>query len=563
MKRSGVFALLAILASGITIRLSPLIDYLFWGADIGEYHAILRDLAATGYVSTAYAGWGATYPYFSGVFLLQVAAVDVGGLETGVVLNLLVPVLGAFVILPVFLLGARISGEAKVALFAAAFVGVAMPQAYSTSHTAPSTLGALLALSALLVFARIPRDPRAVVPALLVSAALVVTHHLAMYFLLILLVVSIALRGLLRARPVEGARRETLVLGAVVALTFAFWFGYATPFRDGILHDVDVDPWWLILAAFPVGLTFLAALVRARRRLPWRFRPRLPHLRGLVGLYVGTLAFILLLMAYGVVAGVPGTSVRLPPSVIVFFAPLFALLALSASGRRFTDFTRDGHVANGPILALVLSMAFGAAAAPRVIIPYRHVEYLVVFLGVMAGIGLFRMLDLGAVLLRNRAGALAAIGVLLVANGLAASPPPEIAVGWNEGGRAQALDAAYWSRSYVNGLLAADHRASTYAFGFGGINATWDASRSPFVADTFSEARDGLVDVRSPSGVKDVTFVWIDADMQRGVQLFPWEPAVPMGAEAIANFSEAPFMKVFDNGYARIYWIAWGCDGGC
>lgn len=124
----------------------------------------------------------------------------------------------------------------------------------------------------------------------------------------------------------------------------------------------------------------------------------------------------------------------------------------------------------------------------------------------------------------------------------------------------QAVDAAYWSRLHVEGLLAADHRASTLAFGFGSTDGTWDATRSPFLAETFTDARSGLLGVRSPSGVRDVGYVWIDRDTERGVQLYPWETALAMTPAAVAKFSDSPFLKVYDGGYARIYWIAWGCE---
>lgn len=555
MRTSRPLALLAIVVGAVTIRLSPLASYLYWGADVGEYFAVLRGLVATGHVSTEYAGWGVTYPYFPGMFFVQGALADLAPLDLATVVALLVPVLGALAVLPVFLLGARITGEAKVGLFAAAFVAVAMPHAYSTSHTAPSTLGDLLALAGVLLFARVPRDPRAVVPAILVSGALVLTHHLATYFLVVIVLVALALQGLLRARPAAGGRREAATFGAFLVATFAFWFGYATTFRDNILRDVNVDPWWLIPAAFPAGLALLAGIVRARRRIAWSYRPRLPRLRRSVALYAGTLAFVLGLVAYANVANVPGTAIRLPTSALVLFVPLYALLALSSSGRRFVDFVRDGHVANGAVLALVLSAAFGAATAPHVIIPYRHVEYLVPFLGILAGVGLFRMLDLASAAGRRRSGVVAIAIALLAASALVAIPPPDVFVGWNEGTRAASLDAAYWSRAHVDGLLAADHRASSIAFGFGGVDATWDATRAPFLAGNYTAARDGFLRVRSPSGVRDVAFVWLDDDIERGIQLFPWEPAVPMSPSAVAKFSDAPFVKVFDNGYARIFWL--------
>ena len=102
-----------------------------------------------------------------------------------------------------------------------------------------------------------------------------------------------------------------------------------------------------------------------------------------------------------------------------------------------------------------------------------------------------------------------------------------------------------------------DHRASTLAFGFGGVDATGHPTRTPPLAGTFVEARSGLIGIPSPSGVRNGSYVWVDGDIERGVQLYPWDPAVPMSPEAIAKFDDAPFVKVFDNAYARVYWIDW------
>ncbi|HKZ99810.1 MAG TPA: hypothetical protein VJ326_09530 [Thermoplasmata archaeon] len=560
MRKSGPLALASITLGALSIRWLPLLSFLTWGADIGEYYAVLRDLAATGHVSTAYAGWGVTYPYFPGLFFAQDALAVLSPLDVPTVVSLLAPALGALAVLPVFLLGATITRETKVGLFAAAFVAVAMPHVYSTSHTAPSTLGDLLVFAGLLAFHRAARDRRAVVPTLAIAGALIVTHHLSAYFFMIMAVLAVVLRGFLRASPDGGMRRQVAILVAILAGTFAYWLGYATTFRDGILRDVNVSPWWIIPAAFPVLLGLLALGVRLRRRSAWRYRPVYPELPRAVRLYAATLAFLFGVMAYAIFAAAPGTAMPLPATILIYFAPLCALIALASAGRKFFDFLRGGDAAGGWLGALVLSTLFGAVAAPHVIIPYRHTEYLIVPIAIFAGLALARLLDLAGAGPGARARATAAVGIVLLANVLTALPPPEVIVGWQEGGRAAALDAAYWSRDHVDGLLAADHRASTLAFGFGRVDATWDATRTPFLAGTFEEARDGLLGILAPSGVADASYVWVDRDTEAGVQLFPWEPAHPMSAPAKSKFGESPFIKVFDNGYARAYWIAWGCE---
>src|SRR3989454_43713 len=372
------------------------------------------------------------------------------------------------------LLAARIVTEDRFALSAAALLAGANPHVYTTSHAAPATLGDLLAVTCLLLFLRLRSDRRAIIPLLLVSGSLVVTHHLSLYFLLVMVVGAIVVRGL--ARPWQGGagtRREIAFAFVLAVGTFAFWFGYATPFRDTILPSVNIQPWWALILAFPVGVAILAGIIFARRRIPWRYRPRYPNLRR-------------------------------------------------------------------PAAAYVVGLA--AISAP---------------------VGFFRLLDLGGLRGRSRPAAFAVCGLLLVETAITSIPPPSAFAGWHEGTVPQALDPAYWAREYASGLVATDHHGSSTVFGYGGINATWDRTRAPFLANIPGDPLNGLGSIDSPSGVKNATYVWIDRDMKAGVRLGPFEQAVPMPPDVVAKFDGSPFVKVFDNGYAQLYWIAWGCTTAC
>jgi len=245
-----------------------------------------------------------------------------------------------------------------------------------------------------------------------------------------------------------------------------------------------------------------------------------------------------------------------PVAGVLYFVPLAILMSFSASGRKFLDFEREGIHPNAWLMALLLSAVVGIVAAPRVLIPYRHAEYLMIPFAVFAGVGFFRLLDLGGLRARRRYAALAVCGGLLLANGLTGIPPPSTLAGWREGTIPAALDPAYWARDHVSGLLVSDHHGSSTVFGFGGVNATWDRTRTPFTDPVWDPA--DFSGIESPSGTKNGTYVWIDRDMEAGVRLTPWEAAVPMDPAVIAKFDNAPFIKVFDNGYARLYWIGWG-----
>src|SRR5256885_16194951 len=133
MRKSTAIALAAVTLIAIAVRLSPLLSFLYWGSDTGEYLSILRALVRGGRVSTPYYGWGITYPYFPGMFFVQAGLADLGGLDVSTVLNLLVPILGALAVGPMFLLAARIVTEDRFGLFAAALLARANPHGYTTS----------------------------------------------------------------------------------------------------------------------------------------------------------------------------------------------------------------------------------------------------------------------------------------------------------------------------------------------------------------------------------------------------------------------------------------------
>ncbi len=563
MRKSTAFALSAVVLASVFIRLSPLLTFTFWGSDIGEYFTILRYLNVTGHLPTSYAGWGITYPYFPGMFLAQDAPLLLAPIGVPLAVDLIVPILGGLAVLPFFLIGVEVTGDERIALLAAAFLAVAMPHAYTTSHTAPASLGDLFAVTGLLLFLRLRRDPRVLLPLVLVAAAAILTHHLSTYFLLIMIFAAFLIRNLVR--PVvrdAGLWREAGFLAFFAVATFAFWAS-VPPFWDQVLHNVSLVPWWFLPASFPVLVLVLAGIILARRRVAWRFRPRQPDLRHAGRMLAVTLVFLAALSALVIVGAIPSTTIAVPPGVVLAFTPFLLLLAFSAPGRAFLDFARDGLDVNSWLLALLGSAVVGMVAAPLVLIPYRHMEYLVMPLGLFAAAGFAAAYDRLGKSGRRRALAVGVVGVLLAGNALIAIPPPSFVAGWQEGISPNLVDGALWARDYAGGLVAADHSASTIFFGFGGINATWDTTSLPFTAPTFAAAEPGLVYVRAPAGNLRVTYVWLGQDTKAGVQLKPFAPAVPMTGAAVAKFSESPFIKIYDSGYGQLYYVAWGCDSSC
>jgi hypothetical protein len=555
VKRSTAAALFAILLLAVLMRLLPLLRSLYWGSDFGEYYALTQSLAESGTLPTDYRGWGVTYPDFPGLYAVNAAFV-VSGMPADAAVSLVVPLVAGFAVLPLFLLAARVARDDLAGLVAAAFLAVAMPHVYATSHVTPASLGDFLLVGALLMFVGLRRSPKLFAPLLLAGLAIVVTHHLAAYVLVLAAASALLLRAVLDAKlTVRAVRLELAFLALLLAATLAFWTTYASSLWSIIAREASVPAYALAVGA--AALVLLVPLVIVlRRRTAWRFRPRARSARG-AGFAAGlaaTTAFAIVGVA--TIVPVAGTTIRLSLVTPLLFAPFFAFLGFAAAGRKTMDFSREGTDVTAWFLALVLSIVFGALAAPEVLIPYRHIEYVVIPLAVMVGAG-WRWLTMS----EGARGQIAAGGVaLLLVAGTAASalPTRDAIVGFQEGISPRTVEAALWVREHGYGLVAGDHRLSTVLFGVGGVDATWDRAGDLWHTEEVNATLAAMASVPVVDGVTRVSWVVIDVDLRAGVQTSPFAPASPLLPAEAAKFATTPFQKAFDSGFAQVYLVNWG-----
>ncbi len=557
MRKSTALALLGVVLLAILLRLLPLTWSLYWGADYGEYFTLTRQLAESGHVPETYAGWGTTYPSFPGL-LLVVGSLATAGLHPAASLSLVPPVLAALSVLGVFLLGAHMFRERRTALLAAGIVAVLMPHVYGTSHPTPGAVGDLLFVFALLALLRARTDRRWWVLYLLLALGLILTHHLTTYFLLIATGGHLLLTILIRREvPMREMAAETGALLTVATLAMAYWTLYATPFRENILPSVTVVPWWALVALFLAAIAALPLLGLARRRWSARYAPRWPSRRRSGGFFVLTLAATLTILAYGTLVTIPGTTIPLSPWIIPMFLPVLALFSLAPAGRKFSDFHRDGLAPTAWTLALLASILVGIVLASRVIIPYRHMQYIVVPLALLAALGAVRLVEQGRGGGRRYVATTAALAVVIVATIPAAYPPAELMGGFNEGANPRALSSVLWIGERAHALVLSDHFESSLTFGFGGVDATWDRAPDALLAESFDEARPHLLAVDAPAGVGRVDYALLTIGVEAGAMTTPWAPAAPMSPQALAKFDALPFQRLYDDGYGRAYVLHW------
>ncbi len=572
----------------VFLALEPYLSFALFGSDSGEYFRLTSDLIATGGLPTggSYAGWGTAYPDFPGIYLLAGASSGALGTNAFSALTVVVPVVAVLSFLPLFLLFRRLYPNDTVALLAAALSSVVMPRLFSIAHPAPLALGDFLCVAALWMFLESRRDARWFVPLSLTGGALVVTHHLSSYFFALSALGGLFLLELWR--PGLWSRRfptrELVFVAGFVTATFAFWFAEAPTFVANVVaRRVGGDPHIgfavfesaALLAIVAVGLAVRARRARFRARRAW---VRLPTdrsvVRDMVVLAVGTFGAI----AAVLVVPLPGTSQTITsPYALLWFSPVLALGLLCAGSRRILSPSRLGPFAlawagilalsAGATLALsgVGSAAHSAtlSAFANTLSPSRHVEYLLIPVGLLVAVGAGRLVARAGDRYGRRAavaGALAIV-VLVAANAAIVYPPPGDFGGFQEG--LTHGDATLWMwvglAAPPTWAVATDHRLSSMIFGFDGNPATWvttpylfngNASDWPLVV---SELRDA--EAPNTAHLHPIDLVAVDSVMYDGVALSPSALAQPLSPAAIAWLAGLPFVLLYENGRDAVYLV--------
>jgi hypothetical protein len=581
---AALLFLLALLCLAVFVLLAPLLSFALFGTDSGEYYRLTEMLLANGHLPVGqaytggYTGWGYAYPDFPGLFLVGAGAAGALGIDAFSALTIVVPVLTALSVLPLFLLFRRLYPSDPVAVLAAGLATVAMPRLFSIAHPAPLALGDLLAVAGLWLYIEGRRDPRWYAPLSLAAAALVVTHHLSSYFFLLSALGGLLLLELWRPRawshrfPV----RELAFLGAFGLGTFVYWTEYATDF-SGVLESGGLSG-RLVASPLPLSIVYVGVLLGVALLLRWRRshpserarRVALPDdarlLRDGVLLTVGLAAGLAVLL----VVPLPGTSQSVTPATLAWFVPFIVTVGFATGARRFLTLSRLAPFALTWLAILGLSalavLIAGAASGPGASVaatlpPGRHAEYLVIPLALFVA-ALLGFLALRVERVAGRRG-LVAVGlgavVLLGANAAIAYPPPSDFGGFQEG--VSYGDATLWmwaGSALPNGtVVATDHPLSSMLFGFDGEYATWQGTNALFTGSNRSAMLTLLQSVAAPHCPYrfPAQTVAVDGTMATGVALDPAATAEPISAAATAWFEGAPFVPLYENGPQVVYWV--------
>ncbi len=460
MKRTSTAALIATILAYLTLIYVPFQRHVFWGIDEGEYIAMTKNIVSRGLILSDYSGWTQGYPYFQGYFAFTAAFSSVSGIS--VHYSMWALVFSSFIsIIFIFLIAERFLGT-RAAILSAAFLALIMPFAYQNSHPAPESLGHVLLIGTILAFWTIEKRTAnlRILPHLL-GLALIITHPMSSYFLLL------ALAFMYLRRLYRGEERSALVyfLMEYAAFLLLYWAWPAYPFI-GPSTGIPQYVFSIGILAMP-ALLLLEVLIKPRGK----GKLRIPGIRKQAfPIIVGTVITIVVI-AYMLIFSVPGTEEPIEPYAIAFYLPLILLSMLSFSGVSFMAFHETGRDNRTILAAIGASALIGWLTGSDMLIPFRHMEYAVIPMALMFGIGttmlMLRMKPASSKVLA------AGIGALFVASALTCYPPPAALQNFTESTDWNEVPGAL-AASGLDGNIATDHRLSSVLRSFGQKNVSWE-----------------------------------------------------------------------------------------
>ena len=556
--------LYSIISFTTLIRVYHHYNWRLWGSDSGEYLYLTRYLLEKGSIlNENYIGWGRAYPDFQGMQIFAGTISLMTEIEYHIALLWFIPLASALSIPLLFIIGKRMVGFLP-ALFGSAFYGVTFGVVYANSHPMPGglaeTLGFVFLYSWIkclesgkvcILPTRIFEKPWSLI-FLISFLGLLMTHHFT------LLLMTGAILGILIteiAAGNKGIEKQGIIgIGFVSIITSIYWLIYADSFGhmlnqsafDFLPDNISVT---LVMILIPLFALTLLWFVKDYLKLPL-FSENLTHYTLVKRMLIAfTISFIVILLTLW--KGVPGTQIPVGMEAVPYLIVNLAWISMAAAPTLVIS-KKYGWSLWGWLLPMLSLATIGAITGSHLLIAYRHAPYLLAPVALIAGIG-FQYFIKGFEH-HKRSSIAFGFSLLFIGCSVGAYPPPSVMGGFQEGTSQEEFDAILWFNFVEeDSLVVSDHRLSSLTFGLTETNASWENGAIVITGNT-EEAISASEALSTPqAGVKQVTYIALSSEMQKGVALLQWDPAEELTGEAKTKFTDNDQFPVwFDNGDTSI-----------
>jgi len=535
MKKSMWFALGAIISFSILIRTIPLFGNSLWGIDCGEYVYYTNQWVTEGRSYLSVDGWGQAYPYFPGMLIVASSFHLLSGFPVTSSTLFIPVVLSALSPLFIFLLTHKITRNKKASILASLFFAALPPVIYNYSQPKPETLGVLIFLFLLTIIISARDNNKMGLVLVISSIALIFTHHLTSYFIILFLVGGFFVVTLWRNKQRSLERNRIYYYVFFIILTVSFWLSVPT-FRHNRLYEALFFPSFTVVIVPFLFIPFIILVAKFREKIDYIMPIKL-HKQDIkrflkVSLITITLTIILL---SGVAFGAFTKEAEIGYSVYLY-VPTMVLGLFSLFSRKIVKAYKEGPFVLGWILFTGFSITAGLISGSTSLRPMRHVSFFLVPLSLLFGLGLYQFYQVyNPTLDKKKAVTLGAVILILIGLNVPLSyPSQDLISGYDEGTGWNDIEAFYWMKG-KDGKIATDHRMSAAAFSISIKNLTWTEGGSIFFSSDYDKAVTTMKEL-------NVSFIVYDNEMKRGTCITPGVTPKPLNKKLMNDYKENSYI---------------------
>jgi len=430
--KNWVFWLILITILAIILRSIPGWVNAAWGADFGIYYGITKTVVETRAVFPPYSGWGSSYNEFPVLYMVNAFVQWITGIDIFIIMPKLTPIFGGLSILIFYFFLYELIKDKKIALLSALFLAVLPFHVYQTSHASPLTMGHFFMILSMYLFLKYRKNTKYTIPLLISTLLLIMSHHLTTYFYIIILIFIIFIENVKSKNWTVTFKKDIYYIITSSAMIFSYWALIAkTVYQDfmgsGIpLGIIKLEAIHIIFLFYLLFFTIFWFIKLIRRHylfienIKMKIRRFSIDILSTIKAIIPTLKtnektkkigsvlwfksknqsnyFILkfLLMLVGILSimilflfiKIPWTNFTFTIETIFYSFPLLITVSLAVAGFGYVFKQKKGLFICGWFLAVLISLFFALVTNNHVILPDRHIEYIMTPIAVLAVYGL-------------------------------------------------------------------------------------------------------------------------------------------------------------------------------
>ena len=582
--KSWYFWLFLITGIAIAVRSIPAWTNAAWGGDFGIYYGLTSRLVENQQIFNEYDGWGGMYNYFPMLYIFSALGHWIIGADLLWIMPKIAPVFGGLTVFIFYFIVSDLTKRRDLAMLSSLFLAVIPFHVYQTSHAAPLTLGHFFMILSCYLFMKSMNQKKYVIPLILSTVFLIMSHHLTTYFFLITIFFLVVIKSI--RVDLRLMYHDVAYVLIASGLAFSYWIFIATPVFSTFMNTGLSMSSYLVILLFYVSflgaLLSIAVLKRkkqeglTRMKTIMTFNPIHSRKRALLYFMAG-FVFILCAEIVFLFVNFPVSGVRMKPLSILYSIPMLLFIGFGCLGVEYLKEVKNRWFFQAWLLAILSSFIYSLVTENTTLFPDRHVEYLTVPACLFAAVGVLYFFKLReqkvSLFLKKQLSypTIQALFVLVVcglvfSNAVAVYPVYTSLEWMDESIPHETAKAIEWINDNLDSnstLIASDLRLSKMIWAEG-INATFEDTNVTWTCDTWVGC---LPDFDADENQGRVTHVLID-DVMRDISVnIRVMQSVYMTNESYLKFEQQPFELVYRNAtvnqdneelhWAAVYSVNW------